>query len=288
MGIRRVGLIAFIALSGCTKDPQSKPVESSAVQRNPIFEQKAEAQNVPENVIEYYVNEQGEIVPTLINGEEVSKDDWRSVVRIKVGNSGCSATVVGPKVVITAAHCGSNGATATFDLAGKSYSGKIERSSLYPGKDHDQAVIILDQPVPKEDVKVFASIGGNPVVGGKIYLLGYGCTQAGGGGGNDGKLRAGLATIKGFSGYGIISSEGAALCFGDSGGPAMVDSNKEKPILISTNSKGNIRDTNYTLSTVSNESKAFWSAMASKYSAVICGVNGTEEICGDVPNVSAP
>ena len=226
------------------------------------------------------------IGPNLINGEPVDIDDWRMVVRIRTGNSGCSATVVGPKAVITAAHCGNNGSTSTFSLAGKSYSGRFYRSGLYPRRDHDMAVIVLSDEIPLADVKSFASVGENRLeIGDPLYLLGYGCVRPGGGGGNDGILRAGFTKVTGYSGYDVVSSDrnGAALCYGDSGGPGMTDDKFDKPILRTVNSKGNIRDTNYTTNLSSSESQSFLREIEQEHNVVVCGItesllcNGEDE-----------
>lgn len=191
-------------------------------------------------VLDCYVDENGDIVPVLINGEELDLTQWKYVVRIRVGSSGCTATVVGPKVALTAAHCGATGSVASFSIGTAQFTGKIERSSLYPGKDHDVSVIILDQEVTKAVVDRYASVGGTATVGTEYYLAGYGCTQPGGGGGNDGKLRGGKARMTGVSGYDMVSGgQGqAALCFGDSGGPLFVGEDNTKPVLLSINSKG--------------------------------------------------
>src|SRR5688572_9280240 len=76
----------------------------------------------------------------LINGKPVDRGTWTEVVRITTGTSSCTATVVGPRVIVTAAHCANNGATSKFKIGEKEYSVKITRSSLYPAKDHDIAV----------------------------------------------------------------------------------------------------------------------------------------------------
>lgn len=229
--------------------------------------------------------------PTLINGEQLNKAEWPFTVRIQTGGAGCSATVIGPKVVITAAHCGANGATSTFKVGSKTYKGKVLRSALYPNQDHDIAVILVDGTIAKEDVKVFAKVSNKiPAIGDKFYLAGYGCIRPGGGGGNDGILRGGLATVTGFSGYDIVSGKRgeAALCFGDSGGPMYVEKSTEAPEIIGVNSKGNIRDTNYNTNLASQASKQFFAKLIEQHSVEICGINGTEKTCGDEENPPPP
>jgi hypothetical protein len=228
--------------------------------------------------------------PTLINGEVLDTNEWPFIVNIRTGNSGCSATVVGPRVLITASHCGTTGATTTAKVGGKDVKGKFERSPLYPRQDHDVAVVVLEEEIKKEDAKVFVSVGGIASVGAKNYLAGYGCTQAGGGG-SDGKLRGGLVEITGFSGFDVVSGgkDGSpALCFGDSGGPMLVEKNNQKPKILGINSKGNIRNTNYNTRLDIKESRDFLSNVASVNSVVICGINGTKEVCEDDSNPPPP
>lgn len=225
-----------------------------------------------------------ELKPVLINGVPVPAGTYKEVVRIKTGNSGCSATVAGPRVLITAAHCGANGATSTTTIGSKEFSGKVERSSLYPAKDHDIAVVILSEAVDEASIGKFAAVGGVAAAEMKITLLGYGCTQPGGGGGNDGILRYGDATIKRFAGYDMVSTDGAALCFGDSGGPAFVKPG-DRNLLLGVNSKGDIRATNYNTRTDTPESVEFLKAIGTKYTVDICGIN---KDCGGTPPPPPP
>jgi V8-like Glu-specific endopeptidase len=68
----------------------------------------------------------------------------------------CSATLISPTVVLTAAHCGEEGeaVTVTFDTAyvagDKVYSGTFHADPGYPGNQsdaHDIAVVVLDKAV---------------------------------------------------------------------------------------------------------------------------------------------
>ena len=214
----------------------------------------------------------------LINGKPVDPGTWTEVIRITSNGSQCTATVVGPRVIATAAHCAANGATATFTIGTTNYSAKMFRSPLYSTKDHDVAVGVTAQDITGIEP---ASVGGKASTGLGINLLGYGCTNPGGGGGNDGILRIGDTTVTGFSGFDMVSRKagGAALCFGDSGGPAMLIENG-KHLLLGINSKGNIQDTNYNTRTDLPESGDFYKTLATQENIQICGVN---KDCGTIP-----
>lgn len=208
----------------------------------------------------------------LINGKPVEPGTYKDVVRIRSNGSGCTATLVGPRVIITAAHCAATGATATFTVNGTEYSARITRAPLYDqGKDHDVALGLLPSAVTGIDP---ATVGGKAATGVALTLLGYGCINPGGGGGNDGILRIGESVITGFSNYDMVSKKpgGAALCFGDSGGPAFVWESGKR-LLVGINSKGNIQDTNYNANLDRSESKTFLQNWAQQNNVEICGVN---------------
>lgn len=209
--------------------------------------------------------------PNLINGQPITDGSFDQVVRIKTDGAGCTATIVGPHVIVTAAHCGNTGAESKFTYDGKDYSAKVTRSPLFPNLDHDIAVGIVTEEIVGVDP---ISVGGSATIGDDILLLGYGCINPGGGGGNDGILRAGESVITSFTGFDMVSStpSGAALCYGDSGGPAMTETD-DGLRLLGINSKGNILDTNYNARLDKKESIDFLKKMATDNKVDICGVN---------------
>lgn len=210
--------------------------------------------------------------PALINGVPVADGEFEEVVRIRIDNAGCTATIVGPRVILTAAHCGETGKEAKFTFDGEDYTAQITQSPLYPTKDLDISVGIVDKDILGATP---ASVGGKAVIGKELTILGYGCTQTDGTGGNDGVLRIGQAKIVGWAGtYDVVSRTpgGAALCFGDSGGPAFLeDSGKFE--LLGINSKGNIVDTNYNSRLDHKDSMDFLKKIAKDKKVDICGVN---------------
>jgi len=157
-----------------------------------------------------------EIYPgRIINGQPADATKFPDIVKIRTSGAGCTATLVGPKVILTAAHCGRNGQVSVFTMDGQQRKATITRSGIYPGKDHDIALGLMDKAVRNVKPRTIGKV--SPQNGDTLTHYGYGCTKPGGGGGNDGVLRFGDARVTGTSGYDIIS-KGAGLCYGDSGG----------------------------------------------------------------------
>lgn len=181
-----------------------------------------------------------DIEPTLIRGEEVPEGALPQVVAIRSSGAGCSATLVGERILITAAHCASTGAKVTTVIDGKPYVGTAKRHPSYPRTDIDVAIVKLSAPVP----------GVNPmhvhedqvVVGEEVTLTGYGCTKEDGVDGEFGTLRYGTAVVTGRSGYDLMTNSGAAACFGDSGSGVFKDNQ-----IVAVVSKGDISQRSLTL-----------------------------------------
>jgi hypothetical protein len=213
----------------------------------------------------------------LINGTPVPEGTFKEVVKIRTGSSGCTATIVGPRAIITAAHCARNGATSTFTVNGKGYGAKITRHPRYPGP------VDIAMGVINEEVKGIVPVQLDDraaVIDDMITLLGYGCTNPGGGGGNDGVLRYGeskVISVKGNQGFDVTSymKGGAAVCYGDSGGPAyrLVDGIRGKFYYqIGVNSRGNIKSTNYNIHLMADGVHGWIKGWAESKGVEVCGV----------------
>ena len=244
--------------------------------------------------------------PLLINGAIVDKDHFKEVVAIKIGNTECTATIVGTRAIVTAAHCGKTGDIAKFEYKGAQYEAELTRNPLWPGKDIDVSIGITKADIVDAEPM---NIGGEAKAGGVITLLGFGCTAPGAGFApkpkpqqpspdQDGDpedddqaddedewlgatslaadLRMGTSKIVSFSSFDMVSKEasGAALCFGDSGGPALAEVGGTY-LLLGINSKGNIKDTNYNLRLDLPESQSFLKETATDKGVEICGINKT-------------
>lgn len=244
----------------------------------------------------------------LINGEPADKAAWPASVYASMGNSRCTATVVGERVLLTAAHCVSNNGTASFKAGGNQYSSKCTHA---PGYDRsawqahhnaliqgvlgiptanataDWALCVVDRvvtDVPYENLNQDAS---KLKVGNNLLMTGYGCIRPGGGGGNDGIYRIGEAQITSLpsgTNYDIVTRGGGALCYGDSGGPAFhIEGNNRW--VVSVNSRGNIRNTSYIPSVTASAAKSFFQEWSSQKGVQICGMHASAKGCrgGAIP-----
>lgn len=205
----------------------------------------------------------------LINGAPATAGQYPEVVQI-LGDGKCTATLVGPQILLTAAHCGEVGEEVAFSYKGKSYTAKIAHSALYADYEHDVAVAYLPAAIPGATPM---SVGGSASYDDTLLLMGYGCTKKGGGP-SDGVLRYGTTSIIDVDAVFFTShssDQQAALCFGDSGGPAFVKAGNQL-VLVGINSRGNIKNVNINTRLDTPESQDFLKEAAQVLKMDICGV----------------
>lgn len=218
----------------------------------------------------------------LIGGDVVDKSDYPEIVWIKSGNGksqwSCSATVIGPQVILTAGHCVvDEGSVSPMKqrvvVDTVNYETKCRQAPLYRDKkeDHDMALCRVDR---KLSVKPASISKKGPQIGDMVMLAGYGCIQPGGGGGNDGTLKVGEVAVMQLpqgTDHWFYTQGDVALCFGDSGGPSMLD--EDSHMVIGVNSRGNIKDLSLLTAMFTPDSIQFMESFAQQQDVEICGVN---------------
>lgn len=216
------------------------------------------------------------IVPTLIGGDPAPKDKYPSTVRIFIDGASCTATLIGPRTLLTAAHCVSEGSTVQFTYRGSSINTEPckHHSGYSDNQTKDFALCGLSAPLTGIWERI--NTDHNLVEkGDSITLTGYGCIKSDGSGGNDGVLREGSAVVTRIpsrSDFDIVSSANpSALCYGDSGGPAYLGHSGER-VLIGVNSRGNIKTTSY-LSAVHMADQNFIKKWANGKGYKVCGLH---------------
>lgn len=219
--------------------------------------------------------------PELIGGRPAKTGEFPEIVYIRSGGARCSASIIGPRVILTAGHCvkenGSIGPVefdeiVDFVVDQIVYTAQCKQAPLYRDsiEDHDMALCKVDKPLKVKPASISKE---GPKLGQEVILTGYGCVKEGGVGGNDGILRIGKAKVirlpqdKNFWFY---TKDISALCFGDSGGPSMLD--EKSHLVIGVNSRGNIKDLSLMTALFTEESVGFMKSFAEEQEVEICGV----------------
>lgn len=216
----------------------------------------------------------------LIGGTEADPKDWPA----SFATTNCTATLLGPKVLQTAAHCVGNGRTASLRIDGTSRSATCTHHPSYSrNSTADFALCVFKEAIEREWYeKVMTEAEKDKLaIGKKLRLAGVGCTKPGGGGAKFGTFRTGEATITRLpstSNFDTVTRGGAALCYGDSGGSAFYEEGEDRWV-IGVNSRGNIYDTSYLSSVYTNSAQTFYRDWAADKGVVICGIHSEAEKC---------
>jgi hypothetical protein len=222
---------------------------------------------------------------TLIGGVPADITLWpASVYMSNEDGAACSSTLIGDRVLLSASHCVKQGGVIEFTAGANKYSARCEQHPEYKGNTTaDWALCLIDRPVTGITFERLATMQGIRV-GDKVRLTGYGCTRAGGGGGNDGIFRIGIAEVTSTpngKNYDVVTKGGAALCFGDSGGAAYVEFKDGSREVFGVNSRGNIKNISYLPSVANGTMQSFAKDFASKHGVQICGITPRATACRD-------
>jgi secreted trypsin-like serine protease len=192
--------------------------------------------------------------------------EFPEIVRLQAGNEVCTGTIIGPRVVVSAAHCAELKNTY-FVYQGERYNVTFTSSREYKSKEHDVAVAVTSRDIKNAS---FGTVGTGVRHGSTLLLAGFGCTVAGG---KSGLLHIGSTKVIGMDADHMlsISSRGAVLCQGDSGGPAFLREGS-KHVLVGVNSAGDIRNINLDVRLDSELSRGFLKRVADKFKVAICGI----------------
>ena len=203
--------------------------------------------------------ELGTISQPVVGGSMVPPGKWPDAAAVLGPKGTCSGTLIAPDIVLTAGHCTKIEAdevvidTTNYNGLGGQRRGVVSVTA-YPSYEtsFDVAVVVLDRPIDGIAPRALASkctyAGFSADT--TVHLVGFGLTQADGGGTNT-SLREAMAPVldpdcsggngcrdaASPDGEFVAGGGGSDSCFGDSGGPVYLDTDRG-PVLIASVSRG--------------------------------------------------
>jgi hypothetical protein len=215
----------------------------------------------------------GDKSPALIGGTIADRKLYPATVWI--GN--CTASIIGPRTIWTAAHCVNRSASTTIGTTRYTSQCIRDENYLRGNSTADYALCYTNQDVsgiPYENVNTDPK---HVAKGDYILQSGFGCTRWGGA--IDGQLRVGrsqIITMPSGTNNDYVTGNGAVLCSGDSGGPAWsLNPDGSRNLLISTNSRSNTTSRSYLSAIATPQGLAFLKRYQEQFKTGICGVDQT-------------
>ena len=219
--------------------------------------------------------------PSVIGGRRPQNPlDWPASFKLKYGGLVCTATAIGPTVVITAAHCVPNRRRGSLSVNGVTVRVTCEHHPEYANNSlYDIALCSSTTPIQLPQIpggvpSQFESlqIDTLPSEGTEVTIQGYGCRLAGG---HVGILYIGDATISDVPGsQPYFITEGAAVCGGDSGGAVFPRNDGPHRAVLGINAQGDLEDTSFITAIGDPLVSTFIKGWAARTSSNICGLSG--------------
>lgn len=220
--------------------------------------------------------------PQIIGGAQVTDpNEWPATFIFRGPAGSCTATAVGDRVILTAAHCIKHEETGGVRVGDDLVPIKCFHHPAYGAGNQttDFALCLAESELTGFPFEIVSTAIAFPRLGDPVVLLGFGCTEEGGHDGSFGTLFKGVATtVRRPQGENIdtVTQGGSAVCFGDSGGAAyfaMSPNSTTNRVMVAVNSRGDISKFSF-LSTLATPQFVDWAISWSQtHSVEICGLD---------------
>lgn len=226
----------------------------------------------------------------IVGGEPIAPSSavGSATIVISTGLGQCSATVIGPRVVLTGAHCIERSSEARIVSGNASIRLTCTPHPNYPTNvSADFALCMAEDDLPTAAVAQVNADPGRLTTGKRVTLVGFGCRDANGIS-KLGLLSQGTAVITTVPQQSTnlndplyTSTKGATSCFGDGGGGLfdLSAGDQARPLLIGVQSRSDLSQVLFA-ATVGTPAFLNWAGVWSNANGrLICGIDNEEAAC---------
>jgi hypothetical protein len=225
----------------------------------------------------------------IIAGTPSAKSFASPVFMFEWAEGRCSATAVGRRAFLTAAHCVQGAGKARILVGGSTFGVVCEKHPDYAAKfSADFALCGADEDLPLAGLARVNTEAGRLTVGKRVVLVGYGCTARGGG--DVGQVKKGDAVITAIPHDRsptpneddlYTTTQGAASCAGDGGGGLFEPLSLQagQPVLLGVLSRGDQRQVSFAATVSTPTFLSFARSWSDGNRQAICGIDASGDAC---------